>query len=62
MAFFAIIWSLWLWCNDMIFNDTIFDFKQIIDTIKFRIASWFKAKWPECPNIFLDVVNCPSAI
>ena len=34
----------------------------IIDTIKVRIASWFKAKWPDCPNSILDFLRFPNVI
>ena len=62
MAFFAIIWSIWLLRNDLVFNGKVFDFQQTIDIVKFRIASWFKAKWPNCPNTLLDVVRFPNTI
>ena len=62
MAFYAIIWSIWLLRNNMVFNGKVFDFKQTIDTIKFCIASWFKAKWPDCSNTLMDVVRFPNAI
>ena len=62
MSFFAIIWSIWLLRNDMVFNGKDFDFMKIIDTIKFRLAIWLKAKWPDCPNTILDVVRLSNAI
>ncbi|XWS09195.1 hypothetical protein CRYUN_Cryun40dG0065000 [Craigia yunnanensis] len=57
MAFYVIFWSIWLLRNDMVFNGKVFDFEYIIDTIKFCLTSWFKAKWPDCPNTVLDVVK-----
>ena len=62
MSFFAIIWSIWLSRNDMVFNGIDFDFLQITDTIKFRLAIWLKAKWPDCPNTISDIVSLPCAI
>ena len=57
MSFFAIIWSIWLMRNDMVFNGKAFDLEQIIDIFKFRLASWFKVKWPKTPHSILDIVK-----
>ena len=38
MSFFVISWSIWLTRNDMISNGKVFDFRQIIDTIRLRTA------------------------
>ena len=57
MSFYAIIWSIWLLRNDMVFKGKVFDFEQFINTLKFRIASWFKAKWPISLHIISDIVR-----
>ena len=62
MSFYAIIWSIWLLRNDMVFNGKVFDLEQIIDSLKFRLASWFKAKWPVSPHSILDIVRFPKDI
>ena len=62
MSFYAIIWSIWLLRNDMVFNGKVFDFVQIIDTFKFRLASWFKAKWFDSHYTILDIVRLPKDI
>ena len=62
MAFYAIIWSIWLLRNDMVFNGKVLDLRQLINTIKLRIAFWFKAKWPECEDSLMDVVRFPNVI
>ena len=41
----------------MVFNGKVFDFDPIIDTLKFRLASWFKAKWPKTPSFISDIVR-----
>ncbi|XWS63730.1 hypothetical protein CRYUN_Cryun06bG0126500 [Craigia yunnanensis] len=33
---------------------------KIIDTIRLRTTSWFKAKWPDSVNSILDVVKFPN--
>ena len=60
MSFFVISWSIWLMRNDMIFNGKVFDSRQIIDTIRLRIAWWFKAKWPDSVYSILDIVRFPN--
>ena len=45
----------------MVFNAKIMDFQQLCDLIKFRIASWYKAKWPDGVDSFMDVVRFPNA-
>ena len=57
MSFYAIIWFIQLLHNDMIFNRKVFDFELIIDTFKFRLASWFKAKWPDSHYTISDIVR-----
>ena len=43
--------------NDMVFNGKVFDSGQIIDTFKFHLASWFKARWPDTLHSILDIVR-----
>ena len=62
ILFYVIVWSIWKLHNDMVFNGKVFDFVQIFDIIKFRLASWFKVKWPDCPNSTLDIVRFPKDI
>ncbi|TYI17554.1 hypothetical protein ES332_A07G032500v1 [Gossypium tomentosum] len=44
MAFFATIWSIWLWRNSMVYNGKIFDIIQLFETIKLRLGWWCKAQ------------------
>ena len=46
--------------NDMVFNGKVFDLEQIIDIFKFRLASWFKAKWPETSLTNSDMARFPK--
>ena len=62
MAFFAIVWSIWLMRNDMVFNNKGFDLRQMVDNIKFRIASWFKAKWPRSNESISELIRYPNLI
>ena len=46
----------------MVFNNKFMDFQQLCDAIKFRIAMWYKAKWPDGVDSFMDVVRFSNAI
>ncbi|XVF07574.1 hypothetical protein REPUB_Repub06bG0151200 [Reevesia pubescens] len=58
ILFFSVVWSIWLCRNDIVFNGKSFDFSQIIFSIKFRLASWAKARWPQLLESFDDVFRC----
>ena len=40
--FFAVIWSIWECRNEVVFCGKVMDLGVILDTIKFRVALWFK--------------------
>ena len=48
--------------NNIVFNGKVLDLRQIIDLIKLRIASWSKAKWPDCIVSMMDAVRFPNEI
>ena len=62
MSFFAIVWSIWLLRNSTIFNGKALDFEEQVDIIKYRLASWFKARWPKSPHSISDIVRSPKEI
>ena len=62
MSFFAIVWSIWLQRNGMVFNRKALDLEEMADIIKYRLASWFKARWPDSPHSILDIVRFPKDI
>ena len=62
MVFFAIIWSIWLMRNEMVFNNKDFDLRQLRDNINLRITAWYKAKWPDCVDSLTDIVRFPYLI
>ena len=62
MSFFAITWSIWLMRNGIMFNGDVFDFEKIIDITKYRLASWFKAKWLDSPHSISDIIKFPKDI
>ncbi|XVF79053.1 hypothetical protein PTKIN_Ptkin14bG0188900 [Pterospermum kingtungense] len=59
MAFGAICWMIWLCRNDNVFCRKGVKLEMAIDLVRFRIATWFKAKWPqECVNV-VDILRDP---
>ncbi|KAK8496952.1 hypothetical protein V6N12_002541 [Hibiscus sabdariffa] len=43
---YVILWSIWLFRNEMTFKGFILDEDQILYVAKSRLASWYKAKFP----------------
>ncbi|XVE84839.1 hypothetical protein DITRI_Ditri17bG0044900 [Diplodiscus trichospermus] len=62
LSFYSIIWSIWIMRNDMIFNRKLLDFQQLINGIKFRVASWARAKWSNIQYGVLDIVRFPQLV
>ena len=42
IVFFAVVWTIWECRNDVVFRGTKADFCLALDSIKFRVALWFK--------------------
>lgn len=42
MSWFAIIWSIWMHMNEIIFNQGNLDFDKVTELIKIRVWSWCK--------------------
>ena len=40
--FFAVVWTIWESRNEVVFRDSQVDLCKALDTIKFRVALWFK--------------------
>ncbi|KAK9018322.1 hypothetical protein V6N11_001298 [Hibiscus sabdariffa] len=55
---FAILWSIWILRNEIVFKNGKVDEIQLSFLAKFRLASWFKAKFPKASvsldNLLLD--------
>ncbi|GMI90228.1 hypothetical protein like AT4G29090 [Hibiscus trionum] len=43
---FSVIWSVWLYRNDVVFKGAKVDWVQLRFMVKFRLATWMKAKFP----------------
>ncbi|KAK8534667.1 hypothetical protein V6N12_057311 [Hibiscus sabdariffa] len=44
---FAILWTIWLFRNDIIFSKSHLDCSQLFFLVRTRVESWFMAKWPD---------------
>lgn len=61
MIWFAIIWTIWLIRNDVIFSQGKKDFDKSIELIKIRVWSWSHAKLKKGSFSFLDWSINPQA-
>ncbi|XVF83508.1 hypothetical protein PTKIN_Ptkin16aG0494200 [Pterospermum kingtungense] len=59
MCFFAGVWSIWLFKNEVVFNNSNVDLNVLIDHVGLRLASLSKAKWPEILGV-MDFARNPS--
>ncbi|KAL4332611.1 hypothetical protein GQ457_07G003380 [Hibiscus cannabinus] len=57
---FAIIWTIWLLRNDIIFADGLLDSAQLSFLVRTRIALWFKVKFPDSLCFVDDLIADPS--
>ncbi|GMI90668.1 hypothetical protein HRI_002736100 [Hibiscus trionum] len=55
----AVIWFVWLLRNEIVFNNCKLDSIQLLFLIKFRIASWFKARFRDSSSSIEDIVLHP---
>ena len=60
MAFYAIVWSIWLHRNEVVFNQKQFDAIQLFEIVKLRLMWWAKAAWPNVIGDPLDFFRCPN--
>ncbi|KAL1059558.1 hypothetical protein V6Z11_1Z028800 [Gossypium hirsutum] len=62
MLFFSIVWSTWLYRNELTFRGKTFDALQLKEIILFCVAWWYKAEFPS-PYVFvLDICSNPSSV
>ncbi|XVE56525.1 hypothetical protein DITRI_Ditri04bG0017700 [Diplodiscus trichospermus] len=62
MAFFAIVWTIWLARNEVVFNGLKCQIEQVIDLSRLRLAHWVKAKWPHLQANGLDIFRFPNIV
>ncbi|WRX25072.1 Ribonuclease H domain - like 10 [Theobroma cacao] len=58
---FAISWTIWLYQNDVVFQNSCWNSKQVWDLIHLRIATWANANWPNQHGSLLDVYRHPNS-
>ncbi|KAL4312348.1 hypothetical protein GQ457_01G050470 [Hibiscus cannabinus] len=57
---FAVLWTIWLFRNDIIFSKSRLDCTQIFFLVRKRVTSWFKANWPESDCSAEAIMSDPS--
>ncbi|EOY27006.1 Uncharacterized protein TCM_028962 [Theobroma cacao] len=60
MAFYAILWSVWLYRNDMVFRRATWNADQVFELVKLKVATWAQAKWPFEYGVVLDTFRYPA--
>ncbi|EOY27900.1 Uncharacterized protein TCM_029620 [Theobroma cacao] len=61
ISFFTIVWSIWLYRNEMIFEGKLGDLMKV-DLIKMRITWWVRFKWSNDNPSIIEIINAPSAV
>ncbi|KAL4383394.1 hypothetical protein GQ457_15G018290 [Hibiscus cannabinus] len=56
---FAILWSIWLFRNDIIFANGRLDVVQLYYLIRTRVATWYKAKFSDCSCTVDELISDP---
>lgn len=59
MFWFAVLWTIWLHRNDMIFNQSSLDFDRGIELIKFRVWSWCQGLVKKANFSYTDWISNP---
>ncbi|KAE8693020.1 hypothetical protein F3Y22_tig00110819pilonHSYRG00174 [Hibiscus syriacus] len=61
LAFISFSWSIWLFRDEVIFNNKKLYENQLFDIALLRTSHWCKARWPHSFKSVLDLLICPSA-
>lgn len=63
LAYFAVLWSIWIFRNELIFQGVTPKWYHLEDIIKYRIACWFRAFRDSRKYAFSDVLaRLPSLV
>ncbi|KAK8546384.1 hypothetical protein V6N12_027171 [Hibiscus sabdariffa] len=57
---FAILWTIWLLRNNIIFANGRLDFVQLFFLVRTRATVWFKARFPDCSCSVDDLISDPT--
>lgn len=60
LLWYAIIWTVWLHRNEVIFSNGSIDWDKMVDLIKFRVWSWQKASAKKGAFSYLDWIINPQ--
>lgn len=62
ICFYAIIWSIWIERNDILFRNKAFDERVLVETIKTKIAIWLKACYNLKEYSMEDIKRCIQGV
>ncbi|XVF09300.1 hypothetical protein REPUB_Repub07fG0080700 [Reevesia pubescens] len=48
--------------NEVVFKGKLYNHSNLIEIIRLRVASWSKAKWPDCNYSFDDIFRTPKVM
>lgn len=54
---YALIWSVWLARNELVFNNKAFEMNLVWDLHISRLAWWVKVGWKDCPYSTIDFLQ-----
>lgn len=54
LVWYATIWTIWTYRNDVVFNGKIWDEEQIFELLKIKVTWWMHAKWP---NLVVPIID-----
>lgn len=57
VVFISVVWSLWLYRNDCVFNNTQPDIAALCELIKIRVALWLKTYEKGCCYSVQEIVS-----
>ncbi|KAB2078955.1 hypothetical protein ES319_A06G197300v1 [Gossypium barbadense] len=60
MTFFAIIWSIRIFRNKMMFTGKFLDQQELFESILIRLGRWFRAKWGSTGVSLDDFLRTPQ--
>ncbi|KAK5826720.1 hypothetical protein PVK06_021647 [Gossypium arboreum] len=60
MTFFAIIWSIRIFRNKMMFTGEVLDQQELFESILIRLGRWFRAKWGSTGVSLDDFLRTPQ--
>ncbi|KAK8615394.1 hypothetical protein V6N13_016984 [Hibiscus sabdariffa] len=62
LSFYCLLWTIWLYRNDVIFNNLLCNDKKIYEAAILRLGCWCKCKWPDPTYPITEFIRNPYLI